>query len=131
LLLLLLEWRRRRRGGILKGCLSVLKSQVKLNASLVSTSSSFYYYFYYSRCLKELDGPNSGPVASVTFDLSGQYLAAGGSGVVVWVVKEWNSITSQSAHTEKVTAIKFGYPDASFLATTSLDRTLKFFSAAE
>lgn len=84
-----------------------------------------------SRCLKTLEGPQNSPVDSLSFDLSGQYLAAGGNGICVWVVKEWNVVTQQTSHTDRVTGLKFGSPTSSFLASTSLDRSLKIYSAPQ
>ncbi len=46
----------------------------------------------------------------------------------VFVVKEWTQLAALGGHTGPVTCVKFG-PDASFLASTSLDRSLKFWSA--
>ena len=60
------------------------------------------------------------------FDFSGQYLAAAfGNTVKVWQAKSWNDVAAyDAAHTDQVTSVGWG-KDASFLISTSLDKTLK------
>mmetsp|Transcript_4042 Transcript_4042/g.5619 ORF Transcript_4042/g.5619 Transcript_4042/m.5619 type:complete len:511 (+) Transcript_4042:107-1639(+) len=69
---------------------------------------------------------DSGAVNCVSFDHSGSYLACGSNDVRLFVVKEWTQLATLTAHRGPVTDLKFG-DDAKFLATTSMDRSLKFF----
>ena len=66
-----------------------------------------------------------GAASAVCFDHSGTYLACGGADVRVLVTKKWQELTTSKAHTSAVTGVKFGH-NATFLASTSMDRSLKF-----
>lgn len=69
-------------------------------------------------------------LSSVVFDYSGKYLAVGGSDVRVFGfasgVKAMEHLVTLADHSAQVTAVLFG-SHAHLLASTSLDRTLKFF----
>jgi len=65
-------------------------------------------------------------VQGLQFDQSGSYLAVAGEGVRVYASKSWELLTTLSDHTDVVTAVKFG-SDASYLVSTSKDRTLKIY----
>ena len=71
----------------------------------------------------------NGEANDAVLDYSGQYLACGGSkGIVVYESKTWGVVaTLANCHSNSVTGLRFG-PDATFLASTSKDRSLKFFS---
>ncbi|TFJ88734.1 hypothetical protein NSK_000303 [Nannochloropsis salina CCMP1776] len=78
------------------------------------------------KCVQTLDAGE--PVQTVSFDTSGQYLAlAAGTRTQVLLSKEWSAVAEFQDHTDKVTALKFGYPASGFLATASLDRTVKVY----
>lgn len=66
-------------------------------------------------------------VKCLSFDQSGTYLSVAGSDVRVYLVKQWECLCSFNDHTAMATAARFGR-HASFLASTSMDRSLKFFS---
>jgi pre-mRNA-processing factor 19 len=61
----------------------------------------------------------------VIFDHSGIYLACAGDHVRVFVAKFLKPIVTLQGHTGVSTDVKFG-PDSKFLASTSMDRTLRF-----
>jgi pre-mRNA-processing factor 19 len=66
----------------------------------------------------------------VSFDFSGSYLAVGGDAIRLYAFgsdKLLELATRLSDNTDTVTDVKFGQ-HANFLASTSLDRTLRFFS---
>jgi len=65
------------------------------------------------------------PVSSVSFDLSGQYLAfAAENRIYLHVVKDWDQIKQLDCHTKLVTAVCWG-KSASSVISTSADRTIK------
>jgi pre-mRNA-processing factor 19 len=66
-------------------------------------------------------------ITDVTFDYSGSYLVLGGTDCRVYGCKSWNEITTFSEHTAIATGVRFG-PDADWLASTSMDRSLKIYS---
>uniref|UniRef100_H2YDL0 Pre-mRNA-processing factor 19 n=1 Tax=Ciona savignyi TaxID=51511 RepID=H2YDL0_CIOSA len=66
-------------------------------------------------------------VRSLTFDQSGSYLAVGGTDVRVYLCKQWQELKAFSDHTAVATGVRFG-KNAKFLASSSMDRSLKFFS---
>ena len=85
------------------------------------------------RKLKVLKQLTVGSVAipSVSFDLSGMYLAMGGTesgnGIKAMHVKEWIELLDMpSAHTKAVTAVKWGI-DANSIVSTGMDRTIKIY----
>jgi pre-mRNA-processing factor 19 len=64
-------------------------------------------------------------VVSLDYDYSGKYLAAAtGSEIRIFTGKTLDHVTTLDGHTDAVTGVKFGR-DARFLASTSMDRTLK------
>ena len=65
-------------------------------------------------------------VRSVKFDSSGAYLAIGGSDTRVYLSKQWAQVAKWDDHQEICTGVQFG-PNASYLATTSMDRKLRIY----
>ncbi|KAK2703752.1 pre-mRNA-processing factor 19-like [Artemia franciscana] len=65
-------------------------------------------------------------VKDLCFDQSGTYLAVAGSDVRVYVCKLWNDVFVSNDHTATVTGVRFGH-NAKFLASVSMDRTLKLY----
>jgi len=66
-------------------------------------------------------------VTSLDFDYSGKYLAAAtGNEVRVFAGKNLDHVMTFHDHTAPVTCVRWG-KDARFLASTSMDRTLKFY----
>jgi pre-mRNA-processing factor 19 len=70
-----------------------------------------------------------GPIHQVSFDPSGSYLAAAGTSIQV--LKEvgkasWEVVKTFEDHKAAVTSVQFA-PDSSYLASTSMDRSLKFY----
>ncbi|ROK80935.1 Pre-mRNA-processing factor 19 [Anabarilius grahami] len=70
---------------------------------------------------------NNYEVKSLVFDQSGTYLAVGGSDIRVYVCKQWSEVLNFSDHSGLVTGVAFG-EHAQFLASTGMDRSLKFYS---
>ena len=69
----------------------------------------------------------SGGVRRVSFDPSGQFLAAAAANVVkIWAKSDVSLLTRIASHLEPVTDVAWG-PDASWLVTSSLDRRVKLF----
>lgn len=66
-------------------------------------------------------------VKSLSFDQSGTYLAIAGSDIRVYLCKQWQDLKIFNDHTALATGIRFG-DNANFLASASMDRSLKFFS---
>ncbi|CAK9295061.1 unnamed protein product [Gordionus sp. m RMFG-2023] len=70
-------------------------------------------------------------IKCLSFDSSGNYLAVAGNDVRIYLAKQWNLLANFSnPGTEKAhinTGVKFG-PNASFLASTGMDRALRFYS---
>lgn len=64
---------------------------------------------------------------SVVFDHSGTYLGVGGKGVKVYSAKDHAVIADLQHHGDKVTAVRFQHPASTFLASASLDRTVKVY----
>lgn len=65
-------------------------------------------------------------VNDLTFDQSGQYLAVAGQDVRVYLSKQWDLVGCLQDHTAEATGVRFGH-NASFLASVSVDRTLKIY----
>ena len=61
------------------------------------------------------------------FDTSGSFLAVAGSDVRVYLCKQWETLKVVSEHTAIATGVRFGQ-NAKYLASTSMDRTLKIYS---
>jgi len=68
-----------------------------------------------------------GGIGCLNFDASGSYLAVGGSTLGVYATKGWELVKTWSDHKDSLTSVQFG-DKAGFFATTSKDRTLKFYS---
>ena len=60
-------------------------------------------------------------------DQSATYLAVAGSDVRVYRCKEWTDVATFVDHSAAVTGVRFG-PNATFLVTSSMDRTVKTFA---
>jgi len=71
------------------------------------------------------DLPKDFNLSSVAWDHSGSYLAASGSDIRLFVGKTLNHMATFSGHNGQVTDVKWG-KDAHFLASSSMDRSLKF-----
>jgi len=67
---------------------------------------------------------------SVNFDYSGVYLICAGDHIRTFVTKSLEQIGVYTAHTGVSTCAKFG-PDATWFASTSMDRSLKFWGLKE
>lgn len=68
------------------------------------------------------------PIKRLNYDYSGKYLAVAlGQEVRIFTGKALDPVVTLEDHEGIVTDVKFG-PDASFLATTSMDRNLRFWS---
>eukprot|EP01104_Vermistella_antarctica_P004134 TRINITY_DN14643_c0_g1_i1.p1 TRINITY_DN14643_c0_g1~~TRINITY_DN14643_c0_g1_i1.p1 ORF type:complete len:516 (-),score=151.14 TRINITY_DN14643_c0_g1_i1:831-2312(-) len=76
--------------------------------------------------IKTVSGNKKNPFVSVALDYSGTYLAAAGPNVSVYQTRTLEQIATFGDHTDTVTDVKFGV-DASFLVSTSLDRSVKFY----
>ena len=66
-------------------------------------------------------------IKSLAFDKSGNYLAVAGTNIQLYIAKQWDLLRTLTDHTGIVTAVKFG-KNASFLASASMDRNLKYYS---
>ncbi|RXG61238.1 Pre-mRNA-processing factor 19 [Armadillidium vulgare] len=67
-------------------------------------------------------------VNDLCFDQSGTYLAVAGTDVRVYLCKQWTSLREFNDHTAQATGVRFG-TNAEFLASTSMDRTLKIYGS--
>lgn len=63
-------------------------------------------------------------VNAVEWDYSGTYLAVASDDIKVYLGKTLNHIGTYGKHTKPVTDVKWGH-NASFLVSTSMDRSLK------
>ncbi|CAD5212454.1 unnamed protein product [Bursaphelenchus okinawaensis] len=72
-------------------------------------------------------GDGSHPVNSVTFDQSGAYLAAAANVVQIYQARSWKVVNTFENHSEAVTSVRFGSL-ATFLVTTSMDKSLRVFN---
>jgi len=66
-------------------------------------------------------------IKALSFDKSGNYLAVAGTNIQLYVAKQWDLLRTLTDHTGIVTSVKFG-KNASFLASASIDRNLKYYS---
>ncbi|KAI2560226.1 PRPF19 isoform 3, partial [Pan troglodytes] len=66
-------------------------------------------------------------VKSLIFDQSGTYLALGGTDVQIYICKQWTEILHFTEHSGLTTGVAFGH-HAKFIASTGMDRSLKFYS---
>ncbi|EHB02054.1 Pre-mRNA-processing factor 19 [Heterocephalus glaber] len=76
---------------------------------------------------KTLQLDNNFEVKSLIFDQSGTYLALGGTDVQIYICKQWTEILHFTEHSGLTTGVAFGH-HAKFLASTGMDRSLKFYS---
>lgn len=68
-------------------------------------------------------------IKSLTFDKSGTYLAVAGTDIQVYLCKQWQELKSFTEHGGVTTGVKFG-ENAKFIASCSMDRTLKYYGTA-
>lgn len=68
-----------------------------------------------------------GPVGYVTFDFSGKYLCFGGNDVRLYKTDGWEQLKIFEDNKQAITGICFG-KDSKYIATTSMDRNLRFYS---
>ncbi|XP_017836758.2 pre-mRNA-processing factor 19 [Drosophila busckii] len=66
-------------------------------------------------------------VKDLCFDQSGTYLAIAGTDVRVYLCKQWQDLKIFNDHTALATGVRFG-KHAQYLASTSMDRTLKLYA---
>ncbi|CAH2321563.1 pre-mRNA-processing factor 19 [Pelobates cultripes] len=66
-------------------------------------------------------------VRSLVFDQSGTYLAVGGTDIQVYICKQWAEVLHFTDHSALTTGLAFGQ-NAKFLASTGMDRSLRFYS---
>ncbi|KAH8402079.1 hypothetical protein KR009_009564, partial [Drosophila setifemur] len=66
-------------------------------------------------------------VKDLCFDQSGTYLAIAGTDVRVYLCKQWQDLKVFNDHTALATGVRFG-KHAQYLASTSMDRTLKLYA---
>ncbi|XP_065367758.1 pre-mRNA-processing factor 19 [Calliphora vicina] len=66
-------------------------------------------------------------VKDLCFDQSGTYLAIAGTDVRVYMCKQWQDLKVFNDHTALATGVRFG-KNAQYIASTSMDRTLKLYS---
>nr|KAF6275538.1 pre-mRNA processing factor 19 [Myotis myotis] len=76
---------------------------------------------------KTLQLDNNFEVKSLIFDQSGTYLALGGTDVQIYICKQWTEILHFTEHSGLTTGVAFGQ-HAKFIASTGMDRSLKFYS---
>jgi len=69
-----------------------------------------------------------GGIGSLSFDASGSYLSVGGDTLGIYSTKGWELVKTWGDHSGLVTSVCMG-DKAEFFATTSKDRTLKFYEA--
>jgi len=72
-----------------------------------------------------LDLPEGVQINAVSWDYTGTYLAVAADDIRVFSGKALNHIATYNKHTKAVTDVKWG-SSAKFLASTSMDRSLKF-----
>ncbi|CAG9862066.1 unnamed protein product [Phyllotreta striolata] len=65
-------------------------------------------------------------IKDLCFDQSGTYLAVAGTDVRVYLCKQWQELKVFNDHTATATGVRFG-KHARFIASTSMDRTLKLY----
>ncbi|CAB3379325.1 Hypothetical predicted protein [Cloeon dipterum] len=64
-------------------------------------------------------------IKDLCFDQSGTYLAIAGTDIRVYLCKQWQDLKVFNDHTAMATGVRFG-TNAQYIASTSMDRTLKF-----
>lgn len=65
-------------------------------------------------------------IKELCFDQSGTYLAVAGTDVRLYLCKQWQELKVFNDHTATATGVRFG-KHAHYLASTSMDRTLKLY----
>lgn len=65
-------------------------------------------------------------VKDLCFDQSGTYLAIAGTDVRIYLCKQWQDLKIFNEHTTLATGVRFG-KHAQYMASTSMDRTLKLY----
>lgn len=65
-------------------------------------------------------------IKDLCFDQSGTYLAVAGTDVRVYLCKQWQELKVFNDHTAMATGVRFGR-HAQYIASTSMDRTLKLY----
>ncbi|CAF0992216.1 unnamed protein product [Rotaria sp. Silwood1] len=65
-------------------------------------------------------------ICDLVFDQSGMYLGVAGTDVRVYQAKQWDLLKVFNDHTAVATGIRFG-SNANYLASSSMDRSLKFY----
>ncbi|XP_055707757.1 pre-mRNA-processing factor 19 [Phlebotomus papatasi] len=65
-------------------------------------------------------------VKDLCFDQSGTYLAIAGTDIRIYLCKQWQELKVFQDHTAMATGVRFG-KHAQYLASTSMDRTLKLY----
>lgn len=65
-------------------------------------------------------------IRDLCFDQSGTYLAVAGTDVRIYLCKQWQELKVFNDHTATATGVRFG-KHARFIASTSMDRTLKLY----
>jgi len=66
-------------------------------------------------------------IKDLCFDQSGTYLAVAGTDIRVYICKLWQELKVFNDHTAMATGVRFGR-NAQFIASASMDRTLKLYS---
>jgi pre-mRNA-processing factor 19 len=79
------------------------------------------------QCFQTITDQDISTVNSLSFDQSGSYLAVGGSDVRLFDTSSWNLVNAFGDHSGAVTSVQFG-DKVDYFASTSLDRTVKFWS---
>lgn len=69
-------------------------------------------------------------VNEISFDSSGYYMAIAGDDLRIYETKKWENLRVFTDHTANVTDVKFGQ-NASYIASTGLDRALKIYKYEE
>lgn len=69
-------------------------------------------------------------INDLQFDASGSYLSVASDELSTYTSKTWEMVKTWKDHTKDVTSVRFG-KNASFFATTSLDRSVKIFSGSD
>ncbi|OQV25289.1 Pre-mRNA-processing factor 19 [Hypsibius exemplaris] len=79
------------------------------------------------KTIKTITMPDNYKINDVVVDQSATYMAVAGTDLKVYRCKEWSEVVTLKEHTADVTGVRFG-PNASFLVSSSLDRSVKYFS---
>jgi pre-mRNA-processing factor 19 len=82
------------------------------------------------RNFKTIELDDKFTISDLDFDQSGSYLAVIGNDLRIYGTKTWNDVAKFGEHSGMGTGVRFGV-NASFIASTSMDRTLKFYSSSE